>query len=228
MKMNKNRSVRIFLLIIIFSLFFSYFFVFGYSNEVGNLNGLRVNHIYRISMLPDEDIPTSFKFTKRSSDIYHVTWRYGGSIQQTGSWDVNSSTSVVSNMDNFGPDNGYHNFAWIWTNVSLDDQILMFNFFSNTDHLFNITGEAMHGTMDCWILEDDYGSEVWYEKLRGILINGTFKYNSDWQKFTFVSAAVDGIPGYDYFLLFGAIIGFGLILIRYRLREKKSHNKYNH
>jgi hypothetical protein len=62
---------------------------------------------------------------------------------------------------------------------------------------------------------------VWYEKERGFLVNGTFKYSSSWQKYSFVSATVDpGIPGYNYFLLFGAILGCGIILIKYRQRKK--------
>ena len=153
--------------------------------------------------------------------MFHIKWYFGGSWDVEGFWDVNTSTRIVSNQQSPGPDNGDHDHSWIWTDISLDDQILIFNFFSSVDHLFNVTGEAMHGTMDCWILEDDYGSKVWYEKERGILINGTFKYSTNWQKYTFVSAALtSGIPGYDYFLLFGAMLGCGIILIKFKLKKK--------
>ena len=215
--MKKSNIISFFLLLITVSLFFSSFLTFGCSSEVGIKDGMVVKHIYRISML-DEDIPTNFTFTKKSSDIFHVVWEYGGSIDMIGSWDVDVSTSIVSNMLMFGPDVGTHNHAWIWTDVSLNDQVLIFNFFSNSDHLLNITGEAMHGSMEVWQLEDDEGSVVWYEKTQGFLVNGTFRYSSDWQKYTFVSVSVpnpnQGIPGYNYLLILGIITIISIILMK--------------
>jgi hypothetical protein len=219
--MKKCWSIRIFLFIIISSIFFSNFLAFGYSNEVGITDGLVVNHLYRYYSV-DEIVPSRFTFTKRPDQMFHIKWYFGGSWDVGGFWDVNTSTRIVSNQESPAPDNGDHDHSWIWTDVSLDDQILIFNFFSNVDHLFNVTGEAMHGSMAAWILEDNYGSEVWYEKERGILLNGTFKAPATgWQKYWFVSAAVAaGIPGYNYFLLIGAILGCGIILIKYRQRKK--------
>ena len=213
--MKKSNIISFFLLLITVSLFFSSFLTFGCSSEVGIKDGMVVKHIYRISML-DEDIPTKFTFNKKSSDTFHVKWKYGGSIGMTGSWDVDVSTSIVSNMETFGPNDGTHNHAWIWTDVSLNDQVLIFNFFSYSDHLFNITGEAMHGSMEVWQLEDDEGSVVWYEKTEGFLVNGTFRYSSDSQKYTFVSASVPkpGIPGYNYLLVLGIITAIAIIMIK--------------
>ena len=215
--MKKSNIITFILLLITVSLFFSSFLSFGRSNEVGIKDGMVVKHIYRISML-DEDIPTKFTFNKKSSDTFHVKWKYGGSIGMTGSWDVDVSTSIVSNMETFGPNDGTHNHAWIWKDVSLNDQVLIFNFFSYSDHLFNITGEAMHGSMEVWQLEDEEGSVVWYEKTEGFLVNGTFRYSSDWQKYTFVSASVPdgntGIPGYSYVLILGIIAIVSIILMK--------------
>lgn len=224
--MQKSNLIKSLLLLISFSIIFSSLITIGYSHEVSIPNGLVVNHIYRISMTP-EHFPSNFTYTIKSNELIHVDWLLGGphsSFEETGSWDVNINTRVVSNMLNFGPDNGDSGFTWIYTNISLNDQFLMFNFFSNTDHLFNVTGEVIHGSMEVWQLEDAEGSVVWYEKTLGFLVNGTFRYQSGWQSYEFIDYSVpppqeSGIPGYSYFLLFGAFFGIGIILIKHKLRK---------
>jgi hypothetical protein len=221
-EMKKFTLKKIIVLFSFFLIFLPNFITIGYSNEIGITNGIYVNHTYRFHSYP-EDLPSSLTFTKTSNDVFHVVWYLGGSLDVTGSWDVEINTRVVSNMVNFGPDNGDHNFAWIYTDFSLNDQIMIFNFLSSNDHLFNITGEAMHGSMEVWVLEDDEGSLVWYEKTKGFLVNGTFRDQSAWQKFSFESFSIPqpGISGYNYFLLLGCIFGFGTILIKYKSRNVK-------
>ncbi|MFX1549283.1 MAG: hypothetical protein ACFFB9_02915 [Promethearchaeota archaeon] len=224
-KMRKTNLSKTLLFIITFTIFFPYFLPISYSNEIGIQSGLHINHLHSLSIYPEE-IPTTLTFTKTSENIFHVKWRWGSPFDDTGSWDVNISTNIVSNMQNWGPENDSHNWAWIYTDIVLNDQIIIFNVMKemNTgdgDTLYNVTGEAMHGTIEVWVLEDEFGSEVWYEKERGFLVNGTNKHSTAWEKFDFVSVSVDqGIPGYSYFLLFGAILGFGVLLIRYKLKKK--------
>ncbi|MFW9942369.1 MAG: hypothetical protein ACFFFT_15125 [Candidatus Thorarchaeota archaeon] len=226
--MKKTNLSKFLLLIITFVISFAPFLMIGYSNEIGIPNGLNVNHIHSLSILTEE-IPTTLTFTKSSEDIIHVKWKWGGSIDGTGSWDVNINTNIVSNMQNWGPDDDSHNWAWIYTDVSLNDQITIFNVIKqmntgNGDTVYNITGEAMYGSMEVWVLEDIYGSELWYEQERGFLVNGTNKHSTGWEVFEFVNAGIPTpgvLPGYSFFLLFGAILGFGLVMIKYKLKKKK-------
>jgi hypothetical protein len=138
---------------------------------------------------------------------------------------VNTSTRIVSNLNNFGPENGEHCIFWIYTDVSLDDHINISNIWKavhtgNGDTEFNITGETTHGTMNVWILEDQYGSEVWYEKTKGFLVNGTFTFSGDYHTYEYVSHSFPStgnggpvIPGYDLLLILGvtSLIGINLI-----------------
>lgn len=220
--MNRSKYLKYITLITISFIGFSYIIPLGSSNEVGITDSMFVKHIYRISML-DEDIPSSFTITHSSSETFHVIWSLGGSADATGSWDVNISTSIVLNMQDFGPDNGFHNHAWIWKDVSLNDQLMMFNFFSNTDRLFNITDEAMYGSMAVWQLEDNHGSILWYEKTKGFLVNGTFRHNANWQKYTFVETGTlgtdSGIPGYNLFFLIEMVFLIGIVIFKYKSKK---------
>jgi hypothetical protein len=218
--MKKSNTISFILLLITVSLFFSSFLSFGCSNEVGIKDGMVIKHIHSLSIYPEE-IPTKLTFTKSSENTFHVNWRWGGSIGDTGSWDVTISSNIVSNMHNWGPENDSHNWAWIYTDVALNDQITIFNVIKqmNTgdgDTVYNITGEAMHGAMEVWVLEDQFESEVWYEKERGFLVNGTNKHSTGWETFEFVSVSVSkpGIPGYSYLLVLGIITTVSIIIIK--------------
>lgn len=221
--MKKSNLAKFFLLLITFSIFLSHFFAIGYSDEVGITNGLVVKHNYSTNMMPDTITLSKLTYTFPSSDIIHIVNYLGGDIKDTGSWDVDTSTRIISNQENFGPFNGDHSVFWIYTDVALDDQIVMCNIwkavhsgFTNGDTTFNITGEAMHGTMEVWVLEDEYGSEVWYEKERGFMVNGTLKHLTDYNTYEFVSAGIPkpAVPGYSFFLLIGVIAIVSIILIR--------------
>ena len=74
-----------------------------------------------------------------------------------------------------------------------------------------------------WVLEDEYGSVVWFEKTIGFLVNGTFRYNTDWQTFEFAETNAFGssgdtgdgaIPGYNYLILVGIIAIVSIIIIK--------------
>lgn len=220
--MNRSKSIKKFFLLIILFAFFSQFIAVGQSDDVGITDGLKVNHILTLSELPDE-IPQTITFSKKSDDLFHVKWHLKGDIDDIGSWDVNTSTRIVSNRQNFGPNDGTHDFFWIYTDVSLNDQIIMFHIWRDyatpeAEAVFNITGEAMLGDMEVWQLEDDYGSVLWYEKTKGVLVNGTLTYLTWWHYYEFVSFSKAGgepeIPGYNYFILIGIIAIVSFIIMK--------------
>jgi len=190
--MNKSQTIKtIFLLISLLSIFSS-FIQFGSSYEIGIFNGMYVNHTYTSSAMPDE-VPMTLTFSKLTDDMFHIENELKDPINDVGSWDVNTTTRVISNVVNFGPFDGDHSVFWIYTNISIDDQFMMCNIwkgvhngFTNGDTLFNVTGEALHGTMAVWQLEDVYGSILWYEKTKGFLVNGTLMYLTDWNNYEFI------------------------------------------
>ncbi|MFX1531048.1 MAG: hypothetical protein ACFFBC_08045 [Promethearchaeota archaeon] len=232
--MIKRNIIKSIILILIFSLFFSHFIAIGYSNEVGITNGMVIKHIHSLSMAQiPEEVPTTLTFSKTSDVIMHADWKWGGSWDETsGDWDVNVNTRLVSNvfcerfrwvLKRWSLRDGSHNLMWIHTNVSLNDQVIIFNFCKDIttavgDTIFNITGEAMHGSMEVWELEDAYGSVCWYEKARGFLVNGTFRYLTDWEIFEFESVEYPqpnpGIPGYNYFFVVSIISIISIVLIK--------------
>ncbi|MFX0036867.1 MAG: hypothetical protein ACFE9I_14655 [Candidatus Hermodarchaeota archaeon] len=223
--MKKSNLMKSLLILITISILISGFLPIANSNDVGIFNNIYVKHTYGISMTTEE-FPSTFTWTKTSEDIFHVEWELGGSVHDTGSWDVNITSRVVSNMQDFGPDSGYHDFCWIYANVSLDDQFALFDFFKNDDTIYNITGESTYDSMAVWVLEDDYGSVLWFEKTKGFLVNGTRIDNTNWQTFEFIetnafdppedtgNSGETEIPGYSYPLLIGIIASVFIILIR--------------
>lgn len=231
--MNKRNFMKYCILGITILICFSHLLAISYSNEVGITDGMYIKHTYTCSQYPGHSsscgtiflvgVDSTLKFSKTSNDIFHVEWEWKDCA--TNSWDVNSSTRIVSNNGHisWGPDDDSHNFEWIYTDVSLDDQILLFNFWKYTDAIFNITGEAMLGSREVWQLEDVYGSVVWYDKVDGFLVNGTFRYLTDWEKFEFIeigssNSGTPFIPGYNILLLLGVLFLTGCILITNRKR----------
>jgi len=222
--MNKSKLTNYIFLLIIFSLFFSHIIAIGYSNEVGITDGMYVNYTTSDASRRGELIPTTITFSKTSDEIFHVEWEWKGSYDILGSWDVTISTKIVSNMVNFGPQKDSHDPFWIYTDVSLNDQIILYNAIYDFspgvafgDTVFNITGEAMYKSMEVWELRDAFGSVVWYEKSKGFLLNGTQRYLTDWQKFEFEGTnafkkAV--IPGYNYFFLIGLLLVSAIVILK--------------
>ncbi len=221
--MKKSNLMKSLLVVITSSILFSFFLPIAYSNEIGIFDGMYVKHIHFLSTYP-EDIPTTLTWTKMSDDIFHVNWEWEGSIDDTGSWDVNITTRIISNVVNWGPVN--HTAFWIYTDASLNDQIIIPNIYldypNGEDTTFNITGEAMYGSMAVWQLEDAYGSVLLFEKTKGFLVNGTISHLTNYETFEFVETnAFDppedtgngAIPGYSYLLLVGIIASISIILI---------------
>ncbi|MFX1554107.1 MAG: hypothetical protein ACFFBV_09285 [Promethearchaeota archaeon] len=222
--MKKSNLMKSLLVIITSSIFFSCFLPIAYSDEVGIFDGMEVKHTYTLSQMPGTEIPMIFTFSKLSDDMFHIENELKAPIYDTGSWDVNISTRVISNVKKFGPDEGDHAVFWIYTDVSLNDQFLMCNLWKGQlsppgDTLFNVTGEAMHGSMAVWILEDAYGSELWYEKTKGFFVNGTISYAPEWNHYEFVETNAlrtsgAAIPGYSYLFLISIIIAVSIIILK--------------
>ncbi len=228
--MNKSKLTNNIFLFIIFSLFFSNIVAIGYSNEVGITDGMYIKHFLTQHSHLD-GWPTTLTFSKTSDDLFHVTWRWESpSDMGSGHWDVTISTNIVSNMDNFGPPDDSHNGCWIYINASLNDQIIMYNhpkesYTGDGDTVYNITGEysitggTMDVSMEVWELEDAFGSVLWYEKSKGFLVNGTNRYNAYWEKYEFIetnafSSPEGGIPGYNYFFLFGLLLVSAIVILK--------------
>ena len=73
--------------------------------------------------------------------------------------------------------------------------------------------------MEVWELEDAFGSVLWYEKSKGFLVNGTNRYSAFWEKYEFIetnafSSPEGGIPGYNYFFLFGLLLVSALVILK--------------
>ncbi len=217
--MKRSNTIKILFSLVLCSIFFSNFLTVGYSTGVEIPGGLQVVHNLSSSVMQTHR--STVTFTRPTSDIIHVVWYLGDPIDDTASWDVNIHTRIVSNSQTFGLWDGEHSFFWIYANVSLDDQLVLSNIWKHIhaadgNAVYNVTGEGMHGSMDCWILEDAYGSELWYEKQRGFLVNGTSTYSTDYHTYELVSAGIPGIPGYNFLLLVSIIAIVSIIIIKKR------------
>ncbi|UCC18444.1 MAG: hypothetical protein JSV62_10035 [Promethearchaeota archaeon] len=231
--MKKTNLMRFLLTLFASLIFLSFSLPIGYSNEVGIFDGLYIEHIYTLSPMPGEEIPMTMTFSKTSEDMFNIENELKNPINDIGSWDVNTTTRIISNVVKFGPFEGNHSVFWIYTDVSINDQIRMCNIWRcvhgyDGDVLFNVTGEAMHGSMEVWQLEDDYGSLLWYEKTIGFLVNGTINHLTDWNSYEFSSTnafdttVASAIPSYMLIIIVPVIgivsIGFAIFINR----KKKS------
>ncbi|MFX0021186.1 MAG: hypothetical protein ACFE9S_02600 [Candidatus Hermodarchaeota archaeon] len=217
--MKRSNTIKLLFSLLICSIIFTNFLAIGYSTGVEIPGGLKVVHDLSSSVMPTHR--STITFTRPSTDIIHIVWYLGDPIDDTASWDVDINTRIVSNSQNFGLWNGEHSFFWIYTNVSLDDQLVLSNIWkhvltSDGDVLYNVTGEAIHRNKEVWILEDAFGSELWYEKERGFLVNGTSKYSTNYHTYELVSAEIPGIPGYNYIILFSIITVVSIIILKKR------------
>ncbi|MFX1487993.1 MAG: hypothetical protein ACFFBI_02525 [Promethearchaeota archaeon] len=173
--------------------------------------------------------------------MYHAEWAWGGSINLTGSWDVNVDTRIVSNMQIFGPENGSASAFWLYTNISLYDQVLSSCAY-HSNILYDISGELVipYGdiSIGVWEMTDVANTRVWFEKSTGLLLNGTFHYQTNWEKFEFVetnavfteastSSGGNGIPGYNYIFVISMLCLIGITLIQYKLKKVKNKRIHN-
>ena len=140
-------------------------------------NGLVANYTFESGLT----YASGFKYAFDSGDMYNVSWWVNGS--GPGLWQEDLQTRLTSNYLGSGPNfgEGVHTPIWIFTNMSIGNATSI-AVDGVGDHPYTVTGEATvnypgFGTMDVWILEDDwYFTPAWYEKTTGLLINGTFQW----------------------------------------------------
>ncbi|MFX0148622.1 MAG: hypothetical protein ACFE8E_12870, partial [Candidatus Hodarchaeota archaeon] len=177
-------------------------------------------------------VPTNFTYKQVTLNDYNVTWFsfLGG----TGTWMVRVSTRGMSNF--FGPTfaPGTREPAWIHTNVSLHDGVLI-AVDADGNHLFIIQRESTYslpgyGTIAIWILEDmaNPSSTAWYEKSTGILIKATFVWaagnytlNLLRTNALFQYVTPDAIPGFNIVVLIAILGVLSVVVI---IKRKKIIN----
>ncbi|MFW9872922.1 MAG: CARDB domain-containing protein [Candidatus Thorarchaeota archaeon] len=137
--------------------------------------------------------PLEFLYSDVSDSIFHVDYSlYPGGPPQTGYWDVDSQTRVMSNSYggiSFG--SGTHTPLWIFTDTSLND-VITIAVDAEGDHSFTVSNEITYyipgfGSVNAWVLEDLDGSGgiALYEKITGILLNGTFFFGGGAYNYSF-------------------------------------------
>ncbi|GAH32973.1 unnamed protein product, partial [marine sediment metagenome] len=146
-------------------------------------DGMYIEYIYTEA---GSSYPSMFSYSYYSGSLFFETWNIMG---MSISWYVDSETRLMSGGSIFG--DGTHTPVWIFTDVSLGDEILIAAD-GEGDHLFSVAGELIYdlpgfGSVDVWVLEDlDLpGGVAWYEKSTGILLNGSFFYAGGAGLYTF-------------------------------------------
>ncbi|TKJ27479.1 MAG: hypothetical protein CEE42_02145 [Promethearchaeota archaeon Loki_b31] len=151
--------------------------------DIELFDGMYIDHIWTV---PSDIYPSRFSYSYYSGSLFIETWDIMGfSIP----WYVDSQTRLMSGGSVFG--DGTHTPAWIFTDVSLGDEILI-AVVGEGDHLFSVAGELIYdlpgfGSVGVWVLEDLTlpGGVAWYEKSTGILLKGTFFYGGGAANYTF-------------------------------------------
>jgi hypothetical protein len=168
-------------------------------------DGMYIEHIYTEF---GNSHSSRLSYSYYSGSLFFESWDVMGYSFQ---WVVDSQSRIVSGGSAFG--DGTHTPAWIFTDVSLGDEIFI-AVDGEGDHLFSVAGELIYdlpgfGEVDVWVLEDlDLpGGFAWYEKSTGILLSGTFFYNSGANNYTFSFidtnvefTYVNGVPPGDFVL----------------------------
>ncbi|MFX1480940.1 MAG: CARDB domain-containing protein, partial [Promethearchaeota archaeon] len=137
--------------------------------------------------------PLEYLYSDASNGIFHVDYSlYVGGPPQTGYWDVDSQTRVMSNSYggiSFG--SATHTPLWIHTDISLND-VITIAVDAEGDHSFTVSDEVTYyvpgvGSVDAWVLEDSdvSGGIAFYEKITGILLNGTFFFTGGANNYSF-------------------------------------------
>ncbi len=130
----------------------------------------------------------------------------------TGHWTEDTTTRIMSNIDPTPPHflPGIHTLFWIFHNVSIGTYVPI-AVDGEGDHIFEVTNSIDSefpgfGPISVWELEDldGLGGVVWYEKNSGILLNGTFVYNSGTQQ--------DSVDLLDTNAIFGYLLPYSFTL----------------
>ncbi|MHA1379552.1 MAG: Ig-like domain repeat protein [Candidatus Helarchaeota archaeon] len=103
------------------------------------------------------------------------TMDLGGPIEYRRT--VDNRSRLITSTTGFWPLNS-HDWLWIFNNVSLGDKVMISTY--SGDKEFNVSGEttrnALGLTFNVWILDNPDGEIAYYDKLSGMLIEGTFIY----------------------------------------------------
>jgi len=228
--MKHTKKFYYFLLLVLF-IIFSKDIALANANSTNIFNSMYIKHDLEAWDNPPETyIPSKITYSSVTTESAHVVWRVEPSIVVEGSWDVNLNTRIVSNVVDPSPVDGAHTFVWIFTNISIDDQVIISRV-ADGDSTFNVTNKLIHnfpnyGLLGVIQLEDELGSRLWYSNSTGILLNGTFYwlFGTRWMKYNFKSTNVFSgpsqeaeIPGYNVYLLFS----IGTIVIIILLTKQK-------
>lgn len=136
--------------------------------------------------------PSNVSYSHISGNLYDVVWSLGTWFDY---WQVDSNTREISGSISTYFADFTHTPFWIFTNVSLGDNVLISSIWDG-DHTFEVTDELIYdlpgyGPVGIWVLQDlaDPTAVVWYEKSTGILLNGTFYYGggNNYLIFDFIS-----------------------------------------
>jgi C1A family cysteine protease len=158
-----------------------------YFIETQLFDGLYIKHNYSEGSAFSN---TNFTYSYINGKLFDVSLGINnmGAILSY-SWVVDAQTRLISGSSPFGY--GVHTPAWIFTNVSLSDEIPI-AVDGEGDHLFNVSGDLVYnlpgfGLVEVWKLEDvtQPGGVALYEKSTGILLNSTFLYSSGAYNYSF-------------------------------------------
>ena len=220
----KTRWKKIILAVVLFSVFQSSLISISYANTCGLKNGIEVTLLHNISHYQFE-LETVLTFTKTTDEFYRVDWYWGGNFHDTGTWLTHIDTRVISGQETFGPENGGLCWSWIFTDVSIGENVTMYNYWryhtvleKHTNH--TITGESTFESMEVWVLENEYGCVNLYEKTHGFLVNASCFYEDRWETFKFVKVVHPMIPGYSVPIIIVLAGIMSLILYR-KVKTKK-------
>jgi hypothetical protein len=197
-------------------------------------DGMYANYTFEIFITSYREANSIFRYRREWGSIFNVTWRIDGNGTYT--WHENIQTRLTSNASSgwsFG--NNVHSPIWLFTNHSIGDLVLI-AVDLHGDHIFNITRDLtyrhpIYGNMEIWVLQDIVfpQSLAWYEKSKGLLINGTFVYTMGWYHYNLTLTESNLFLQYQgtggqippFYILFIILI-ITAIIIFVILRKKKA------
>jgi peptide/nickel transport system substrate-binding protein len=175
--------------------------IYRYLIATKLFDGLFIKHDF---ILSSYFYTSTITYSNINGRLFYENWQleYMGS-NMTFLWEVDALTRVMTGGSYFG--DGGHTPMWIFTNVSLHDNVPI-GIFNEGDHTFYVARDLIYnlpgvGPIGVWELEDlAYpGGVVWYEKSTGILLNGTFVYGggSTSYEFDFIdtNAPIETVAG---------------------------------
>jgi hypothetical protein len=160
-------------------------------HKINLFDGMLANYSFT---LLNNNYTIEYLYISLSNGIFHVDYTIyiGLSPYETGSWDVDSQTRILSSsLGGISFGSGTHTPLWVFTEISLND-VVPIAVASEGDHDFIVSDELTYllpsyGIVDVWVLEDLTlpGGVAYYEKNTGTLLNGTFFYSGGSYNYTF-------------------------------------------